>query len=40
MSNSEHPMQLSKALHKQLCLLELSQQGSRPFQGAPMHFVG
>jgi hypothetical protein len=40
MSNSEHPMQVSKALHKQLYLPELSQQGSHPFQGVPMHFVG
>jgi hypothetical protein len=40
MSNSKHPVQLSNALHKQLCLLELFQQGSRPSQGAPMHFVG
>ncbi len=40
MSNSECPMQLLKALHKQLYLLELSQQGFRPFQGMSMHFVG
>jgi hypothetical protein len=28
MSNFERPMQLSKALHKQLCLPELSQQAT------------
>jgi len=33
-------MQLSNVLHKQLYLPELSQQGSRPFQNMPMHFVG
>ncbi len=40
MSNFEHPMQLSKALHRQLCLPKLFQQGFCPSQGAPMHFVG
>ncbi len=39
MSNFERPMQVSKALHKQFYLPELSQQGYRPFQGVPMHFV-
>ncbi len=36
----QHPMQLSKVLHKQLCLPELFQQAFHLFQGAPMHFVG
>jgi len=36
MSNSEHPMQVSKALHKQLYLLELFQQGFHPFQSMPV----
>ncbi len=40
MSNAKCPMQLSKALHKQVCLLKLLQQGFHLFQGAPMHFVG
>ncbi len=40
MSNPEHPMQLSKALHKQLYLPDLFQQGPHPFQSVPMHFVG
>jgi hypothetical protein len=34
------PCNFQRLLHKQLCLLELFQQGSRPFQGVPMHFVG
>jgi hypothetical protein len=40
MSNSKRPMQVSKALHKQFYLLQLSQQGSHPFQSVPMHFMG
>jgi hypothetical protein len=40
MSNSEHPMQVSKALHKQIYLPELFQRGFHPFQSMPMHFMG
>jgi hypothetical protein len=35
MSNSKHPMQLSKAFHKQLCLPKLPQQDFRPFKLRP-----
>ncbi len=39
MSNFKHPMQLSKALYKHLCLPKLFQQCFHSFQGTPVHFV-